>query len=86
VYLCGYRSFRAFLASSTPLSAAILRRGSTSLKDKGDTHCKYYVHKMDPLPSGNLIFVAHTLEILSFLVEAKHKLFFFSAKKTNFDP
>lgn len=34
LYLCGYKSFRAFLAWCTPLSAAILRRGSTSLRIK----------------------------------------------------
>ena len=32
-------------------------------------------HTVDP-PSGNSIFVAHPLEILSFLVETKNKLFF----------
>ena len=29
-----------------------------------------------PLPSGNSVFVAHPLEILSFLVETKNKKFF----------
>ena len=29
-----------------------------------------------PLPSGNSVFGAHPLEILSFLVETKNKIFF----------
>ena len=33
-----------------------------------------WVHKMDPLPSGNSLFVTHPLEILSFLVKTKNKL------------
>ena len=44
-------------------------------------------HKMDPSPhpSGNSIFVAHPLKILSFLVEAKNKLFFIHvAQNTQF--
>ena len=32
-------------------------------------------HTVDPHPSRNSIFVAHPLEILSFLVETKDKLF-----------
>ena len=41
-----------------------------------------------PYPTGNSIFVAHSLEILSFLVEIKNKLCFIYMwhKILNFDP
>ena len=34
------------------------------------------IFPMTPLPSGNSVFVAHPLGILSFLVETKNKIFF----------
>lgn len=46
LYLCGYKSFRAFLAWCTPLSAAILRRGSTSLRIKWKADIVLWVFKL----------------------------------------
>ena len=42
-------------------------------------HPLWIFQKLTPktdLPSGNSVFVAHPLEILSFLVETKNKIFF----------